>query len=161
MVKPLPSKGWALARGFTLAEAMIVVALIGILAALAAPSFADLIATTRVKAASSDLHASFLLARSESIKRNARVSVIAEADGWPAGWTVQSADDFVIQTSDLHDAVVVATAVASVIFEADGRVVGGGRPTFQFTAVSEKGRTRCLEVGPSGRPYVLEGECPG
>ena len=79
-------------RGFTLIETMIVVAIIAILAALAGPSFQDMLQKNRLAAASSALQVSLNLARSEAAKRgsNARVTVAANgaAGNWINGWTV-------------------------------------------------------------------------
>ena len=79
-------------RGFTLIETMVVVAIIAILGAIAAPSFRELIRSNRLSAASSALQVSLSLARSEASKRGAdsRVTVAANgsAGNWSSGWTV-------------------------------------------------------------------------
>lgn len=79
-------------RGFSLIETLVVVAMIAILAAIAAPSFQTMIRNNRLSAAASALQVSLNLARSEAVKRgaDARVSVAANtAPGvWSNGWTV-------------------------------------------------------------------------
>lgn len=145
---------------FTLAEAMVVLALIGILLAVTVPSFVDLIATTQTKAAASDFHATLLLARSEAAKRNARTQVVAANGGWSGGWQTLDANENVIQVNNPHELVSVDATVVTLSFDGDGRLTGGGRPSFEFFAVSERGAYRCVQIGPAGRPYVSDGECP-
>lgn len=78
--------------GFTLIEVMVVVSIVAILAALAAPSFVEMLRRNRLSAAVSALQVSLSLARSEAVKRgaDARVTVAANtaAGVWTNGWTV-------------------------------------------------------------------------
>ena len=98
----LPVPRWR--RGFTLIETMIVVLVVGILAAVAAPSMTEMYRTMRLSSASSALQVSLNLARSEAIKRgsDARVTVAANgtAGAWTNGWTV-----FVDNTTTANSAV--------------------------------------------------------
>lgn len=72
-------------RGFTAIELMVVVAIVAILTALAAPSFAPLIERWRVRSAAEELSATIYFARSEAIKRGGRISIIQNGND---GWTV-------------------------------------------------------------------------
>lgn len=70
-------------RGLTLVEVVVVVAILGILAAVALPSFIGVMETKRVLGAADNLLANFRFAQSESLKRNAPVHVVATAgDAW-------------------------------------------------------------------------------
>lgn len=79
---------------FTLLELLVTLAVIGVLAALAAPSFSVMVANNRSVSIAQDLASSMRLARSEAIKRGMRVSICASADGvncagdWNNGWIV-------------------------------------------------------------------------
>ncbi|WP_175541835.1 GspH/FimT family pseudopilin [Polaromonas sp. YR568] len=89
---PLPAGPRARERGFTIIELMVVVAIVGILAGLAAPSFSDLLRRNRLASASSALQVSLSLARSEAVKRGSDARVTVAANGtagvWTNGWTV-------------------------------------------------------------------------
>ena len=61
--------------GFTLVELMIVVALVAILLALAAPSFRETIARNRLEGVAGELSTDFQYARSEAVARNAQVGL--------------------------------------------------------------------------------------
>lgn len=83
-------------RGFTIVELMIVVVIAAILATLAGPSFTSFINNTRQSSALSQLQGDLNRARSEAIKRNARVLVCNSTTGtscstatnWNSGWVV-------------------------------------------------------------------------
>ncbi len=75
--------------GFTIIELMTVVTILGIFAALAAPSMADLLASTAVKGAASDFYSALIAARSEAIKRRANATVAPIGATWETGWTVK------------------------------------------------------------------------
>lgn len=66
---------------------MVVVAIVAILAALAAPSFRPLIERWRVRSAAEDLTSTLYFARSEAIKRGGGVAIDASG-GWNKGWKV-------------------------------------------------------------------------
>lgn len=59
--------------GFTLVEMMVVVVILVICAALAAPAFSRMIEATRIRAEATRLMSDVVLARSEAIKRNRSV----------------------------------------------------------------------------------------
>lgn len=63
-------------RGFTLIELMIVVALVAIVLALAAPSFTTTLAKKRMEGVASELGTDMQYARSEAVQRNAPIRVI-------------------------------------------------------------------------------------
>ena len=82
-------------RGFTMIELLITITIAVILLTIAAPSFQSFIAQNRVESASNQLLASFAYARSEAIKRGARITVCKSSDaancggaGWEEGWII-------------------------------------------------------------------------
>jgi len=85
------------AGGFTTVELLVVIAIAAILAMVGAPSFSTFLNNSRLSSTSSQLLNELNLARSEAIKRNARVLVcVRNAAGtdcgtgtnWAAGWLV-------------------------------------------------------------------------
>lgn len=70
-----------LTAGFTLIELIIVVAIVGVLASLAAPSFSTMIKNNRLASNINDLTSDLALARSESNKRGRRVTVCPSTNG--------------------------------------------------------------------------------
>ena len=71
----------ARAAAFTLVELMIVVALVAIIAALAAPSFRDMILVQRLRSINAQLVTDLALARSEAVSRGVFVGIRAMSNG--------------------------------------------------------------------------------
>ena len=67
------------AKGFTLIEIIIVVAIIGIVTAFAIPSLTEVRIHNNLSASVNDFNTGLLIARSEAVKRNSRVSVCKSA----------------------------------------------------------------------------------
>jgi type IV fimbrial biogenesis protein FimT len=82
--------------GFTLIELMVTVVILAVLAAMAGPSVSEMLLSNKLAGYANAFVASAQLARSEAIKRNARVVVCAAASaagcagggGWQQGWIV-------------------------------------------------------------------------
>ena len=82
------------ARGFTLIEVLVTLTVVGLLLAVGVPSFAEMLEELRLQGLSNDVLQQLMLARSEAIKRNARVALCTSADGeqctedspWERGW---------------------------------------------------------------------------
>jgi type IV fimbrial biogenesis protein FimT len=62
-------------RGFTLVEMMVAVAIVAILMAVAVPNFQAFIRNTAIRSAAESMQAGLNLARSEALRRNARVTL--------------------------------------------------------------------------------------
>ena len=86
-------------RGFSLIEVMVTVAILGVLAALAGPSFQPLIDKWRVQQAIDNMKTTIYYARSEGIKRGGGIGIQRNTSGsgcaqvkttqeWGCGWFV-------------------------------------------------------------------------
>lgn len=83
-------------NGFTLLELLVVMALCAILSTLATSAFSGMLKVINLCAATNAYFSSIHLARSEAIKRNARVTLCKSAQGdacdviggWEQGWIV-------------------------------------------------------------------------
>ena len=76
-------------RGASLIEAMLATSIAGVLTSAAMPAMTDAMTQQRLCAGSSDMFATFNLARSEAIRRGSAVAVIpADARDWSSGWKV-------------------------------------------------------------------------
>ena len=152
------------ARGFTLVEGMVVLAVVAVLAAIALPSLSNVLAAQRLRAAGTDLVSSLLVARSEAIKRKARVEVEPRAPGdWTSGWRVATAasDEQIDRREPTGLRVAVARAPANVVYERNGRLAAVGITQFEFRDAERQPGIdpRCVTIDPSGLPKLEIGGC--
>lgn len=90
---PVPSSRAArIGNGFTLIELMVVVSILGIILAIAAPSFKLYFEKYRAKRAAETINALFVNARSEAIKRNQKVYAVFKVSDDDATWCIGLSD---------------------------------------------------------------------
>jgi type IV fimbrial biogenesis protein FimT len=146
------------AGGFTLAEVLIVTAVLAVLLAAGAPHLADFVRNQRVKTASFDLFSSLVLARSEAITRNARVTVAPASGSWTNGWTVTEPGGTVLRRQEpLQD--IAISGPAKVIYVESGRLNAATWPEFELTATGAGVVQRCVRIDLSGRPVSKATPC--
>lgn len=160
-------------HGFTAIELITVMAIVGILAALALPSMRTMVMTQKVRSLALDLFADLTYARSEAISRSRDVQVQSIGGGtdWSGGWTINDVTATPAQQLKIHacsgspcvvtSGVGFTANVASVTFDRTGRASG----TSSFSIVSnDAGATndqkRCVKLDTSGRPRSSTGACP-
>ena len=146
-------------QGVTLIELLVVIVILAIMAALALPSFGQLIVSQRIKTAASSLNAALMQTRSEALKRNKSV-VLTPLLGtqWNTGWTVADPDD--ASKSLLQAAAVSNVSISgpvSVTFTSSGRV-SGSNATFKLYS-TETSDIRCVSISLSGIPTVRTSGC--
>jgi type IV fimbrial biogenesis protein FimT len=154
----------ARSMGFTLVEVMVVVAILGVLAAIAGPSFRSFIGTMNSKSAAFDLVGDLTAARSEAIKRNQVTTVVPVGGNWANGWQVIASGATVRARPALTSALSIASApAAGVTFQPNGRLGAETADTNfgWFISSSISGVTsRCVVITPTGSARSKSGTCP-
>lgn len=154
------------ARGFTLPEAMIVVAIIGILAMFALPAMTSLLTTQAVRSSSYDLFADLIYARSEAISRGATVTVTgASGTDWKRGWNITvDAGATTLRSQPASGAALTFVGSQNAIsYERTGRATNAAEVQFSIVPIdsgAQPHQKRCIKLDPSGRPRTAEGACP-
>lgn len=143
-------------RGFTLTELMVVVAIVAILSAMAAPSFQAFVAKQRTKGAASALNEAAWLARSEALKRNTTTTFTFSA----SGWQVKDAANNVLQTEDPLSGVTATLKNGSTgvfTFDSYGRLAT--TQTIELASNNISSATKCVSVSLSGKTTVKDTAC--
>ena len=161
--------------GFTLAELLITLAILGIIAALAVPGFSNAIARSRVKDATENIYGLITQARNESAIRDTNLSVAVNSDHWCVGIAPFPSCDCTPDASANACALNVAgTSVLQAVagdefpdvavtenFPALGTTFNRLRTTASpggTIAVSSRGQTLEIKVGLTGRIRVCAPE---
>lgn len=140
--------------GFTLAELMTAVAILGIIVGFAVPSMYTFILNQRVRSASFDLTSDLLLTRGEATKRNADVLISATGGSWHNGWTISAAGVTLKQRDAIAGLLISTTGGTSITYKHTGRLPAGTLvQTFTLNATDSSAHIteRCLTVSPSGK----------
>jgi type IV fimbrial biogenesis protein FimT len=160
-------------RGVTLVELMIALTVLGVLLALAVPSFRDAALNSSLRAISSNLYASVQLARGEAIKRNVPITLCrANTTGtacdvdsdWAAGWIVVASGTVLQYQQPVTEGFKVTQSgtAADLTFQPIG--VGATAGTFTVCRSSPVGnQERVVSITATGNAYVTSteaGVCP-
>ncbi|MFO1433639.1 MAG: GspH/FimT family pseudopilin [Candidatus Competibacteraceae bacterium] len=151
------------AKGFTLIEMMITVAIAAILLTVAVPGFQAFIANNRLSTQANTFISSLQLARSEAIKRNLSVTVCQSGDGqscnttngFEQGWIV-FVDPDNSNTRDTGEAIILANQGLP-----QGMSLTGGRTAISYRAdgtVAPLNNTTlhlCHQGNTNGRDIVI------
>lgn len=161
------------ARGFTLIETMVVVALLAIVGALAAPNFRQFIGTMNAKSAAFDLIGDLSLARSEAIRGNWPVRVIPTGGNWANGWSIvrdaAPPVDTTLGAQTLRERPALASSLnlsdnapAQVVFQPNGRMATDtdtGNRAWSIKSSIAGVIARCVVITPTGSARSKLGAC--
>ena len=167
--RPAPGQGRRLPwRGFTLVEMMVVLAVMVVLLAVAAPKLAGFTANNQLNGVKTSFTNAIALARSEAAKRG--TSVFLRAKGTPAtgnefalGWEViadddgngsVSASDTVVRRFDALPSAVKLSGNALLSYRATGYLAGTSDQTFTLCRISGSTDGYRVTVSPSGAADV-------
>ena len=163
-------------HGFTLVELMITLLLAAIILSLGVPGFRDIVLNNRAATQSNELVTALNLARSEAVKRGARVSLCPSTDQasctggtqWEDGWIVfldsggagaPAVDGAPIRAWPGLAGNATLTGPANIRFQPLGDVMAAGNFQHRMPNCGEdQGRDVTLNM--AGRALVTRVDCP-
>jgi type IV fimbrial biogenesis protein FimT len=167
--------------GFTMMEAMVVVAIVAILAALAAPNMSQFFKARKTESAARSIGNDALFARGEAIKRNAPVLLCAGISGnctatplsadWQDGWRVcydknadgacdtgsESDPNPIVVRQAVDAAVNLSGPVSRLQFNADGTMSASAAISFSAATAQTSTFNWIVRVAASGAISSVKG----
>lgn len=146
--------------GFTLIELMFVLAIGGVMLAMAVPSFTAIVRNNRLTAEANNLVTAFNIARSEAVTRRGTITVCPSADqetcdgdSWDDGWIVldDNTDEVIQVFAPMKGNPTIDSTADSVQFTAAGFLSGGAAVSIGICMDgSDEGRQ--INITATGRP---------
>jgi prepilin-type N-terminal cleavage/methylation domain-containing protein len=109
--------------GFTLYELLVTLLIVGVVLTLGIPNLSDFTRNSRITSTANDLHASFLMARSEAARAKTNITICASSNSmdadatcqgtWDQGFIVFLDDDADLDSSDAGDSILRAHPAAA------------------------------------------------
>ncbi|MFN7096480.1 MAG: GspH/FimT family pseudopilin [Gammaproteobacteria bacterium] len=173
------ARKYTVRTGYTLIEMLMTLVLIGILAAIAYPSYRAVMQNIRVDAITNDFMSSLSYARSEALKRDESISICAAADSsltscgnstnWANGWIIfvdSDADGVIATSSDrlkTHNALdsgsLISSTLAAITYNRSGFLSAGiGSFTITVPGCSGNG-AKLITLSATGRASITSTAC--
>ena len=137
----------AFTQGFSMIELMVTLVVLSVIIVLAAPSFGEMLDSSRMAAAAGELTSDFSLARTEAARRGKRVTLCVSSDGatcsssatnWNVGW--------IVFADVVADGVLTASEGDELLRRRDAISSSGGL-SFVSSGLTSSGR---VQFRPSG-----------
>jgi type IV fimbrial biogenesis protein FimT len=159
-------------RGFTIVELMVTLAIAAVLIGLAAPAFNEFLAQRRLTSQVNDFLVGLQYARSEAVRRGARVSLQSmdasdAANEWGKGYCVVvgnpgNCDDRLRTFAAIGDNTLNANdaldTLGTLTFDARGLLLGGGAGSVDLCdPTADRGRR--IDISLIGRVSSQELDC--
>ena len=156
--------------GFSLYELMVTVAVAGVIASFAVPTFQNFMFSSRSVTHTNDLVTALNLGRSEATRRGAPITLCASTDAatcsgsndWSTGWIARTPAGDVLRTWPARSggAGVLTANVSSIQFVARGSLAAGAAPQLALQLPHCKGDgRRTVTVNAAGRIAVQRVAC--
>lgn len=160
------------ARGVTLIELMVTVAIIAVLAALALPSFGRTLASNRISTGVNDFIAAASVARMEAIRRNTEAGICAAnatntgcSTDWNNGYLVYYMTNAtppvmeVVRTGAFSSKDTAVSATGDIRFDRRGQLAAATHLSYRPLDASYLSLERCVRVSLAGAVSAATGAC--